>query len=48
MFCYQPEIADGQKVTPGLQNSATELMTPEKFWQLVTSPQTAWLVAKHQ
>ena len=48
MFCYQPEIADGQKVTPGLQNSATELMTPEKFWQLVTSPQTAWLVAKHR
>ena len=32
----------------GLLNSATELMTPEKFWQLVTSPQTAWLVAKHR
>ena len=48
MFCYQPEIANGQKVTPGLLNSATELMTPEKFWQLVTSPQTAWLVAKHR
>ena len=32
----------------GLFNSATELMTPERFWQLVTSPQTAWLVAKHR
>ena len=48
MFCYQPEINTGKSPMAGLFNSATELMTPERFWQLVTSPQTAWLVAKHR
>ena len=48
MFCYQPEKPFGQTVMPGVYNSATELMTPELWRQLTTSPQTAWLVAKHR
>ena len=48
MFCYQPEKPFGQTVMPGVYNSATELMTPELWRQLTSSPQTAWLVAKHR
>ena len=48
MFCYQPEKPFGQTVMPGVYNSATELMTPELWRLLTTSPQTAWLVAKHR
>ena len=33
---------------PGVYNSATELMTPDIWRQLVTSPQTKWLVTKHR
>ena len=33
---------------PGVINSATELMTPDIWRQLVTSPQTKWLVTKHR
>lgn len=47
MFCYQPE-----KTTPyyvaGVFNSKTELMTREKFWELLQSPKVAWLVDKHR
>ena len=48
MFVYQPEINNGQKVVPGVLNSATEYMTPEIWRQLLTSPQTKWLVNKHR
>ena len=48
MFCYQPEKPFGQTMRPGVYNSATELMTPELWRQLTTSPQTAWLVSKHR
>lgn len=47
MFCYQPE-----KTTPcyiaGVFNSKTEIMTREKFWELLRSQQVAWLVQKHR
>ena len=33
---------------PGVLNSATEYMTPEIWRQLLTSPQTKWLVNKHR
>ena len=33
---------------PGVYNSATELMNADIWRQLVTSPQTAWLVRKHR
>ena len=47
MFSYQPEKSYPFPIA-GVYNSRTELMTREIFWQLVTSPQTAWLVAKHR
>ena len=47
MFCYQPEKTDPVYLA-GVFNSRTELMTPEKFVELLTSPQTRWLVTKHR
>ena len=48
MFCYQPEKLFYGEMTPGVYNSATELMTPELWRQMTTSPQTRWLTAKHR
>ena len=47
MFCYQPEKTDPCYIA-GVYNSKTEIMTKEKFWELITSPQVAWLVHKHR
>ena len=48
MFCYQPEKSYPSCVIPGVYNSKTELMTKDRFNQLVCSPQTQWLVKKHR
>ena len=47
MFCYQPEITSPYYVA-GVYNSKTEILTPEKFWQLLNDPQVEWLVNKHR
>jgi hypothetical protein len=47
MFCYQPEKTHPYYIA-GVYNSKTELLTPERFWELVNSSQVEWLVNKHR